>query len=360
MFSFTYIFAALKRELPNSLTPVLFIFVALVVLGLSATTQAAIFTWDGGGSGTRWDTAGNWVGDPTWVKNSADTQVIFHAPGAADLTSRVGEFYTIGSLEFNTNATNAVHIELRNNNGANRTLTLGNATVAPTITVQSSGNVTHVLGSDSRGSVVLGNDLTVAIDGTTGTKFAISRPITESSSGSYGIIKQGTGLLNLNAVNSYSGGTTLSAGTLALGSGGSIDDSSSIEIGAGAEFDVTSLSSYAMLSTQPFTFDLDPAGGGSAGLLDATGTILDIANGNVSFNPLDTLDDPFYVLANYGSLTGTQFASVTAPAGYTIDYNYLNGNQIALTAAAVPEPSTFALAALGLFGLAFFGWRKKK
>ena len=56
------------------------------------------------------------------------------------------------------------------------------------------------------------------------------------------------------------------------------------------------------------------------------------------------LDDPAYVFASYGSLTGSQFASVVdLPSGYQIDYAY-QGNSIALI--PVPEPATLALAAI--------------
>jgi len=326
---------------------------AMFLCASGGATQAAIFTWNGDhGSSNKWNKADNWVDDIALV-SSVDSDVVFNAPGAARLNNMLSDSFIIGSLEFNANATSAVNIQLRNSNNAHRTLTLGSATVAPTITVQSSGVVTHVIGSTARGSVILGNNLTVTIDGATGTELAIGRAI----KGGYGITKKGTGVLNFNAANTYTGGTTLSAGTLALGSGGSINDSSSVSIGAGAIFDVSAKSSYAMSGLQPFTFVLEGDATGSAGLLEAAG--LDISSAIVDFNIVNPLDDSVYVLAEYTGLTG-EFASATAPTGYAIDYAYNGGTQIALTATAIPEPSSLALLWLGLSSLFFARFRHRR
>jgi len=43
------------------------------------------------------------------------------------------------------------------------------------------------------------------------------------------------------------------------------------------------------------------------------------------------------VFAKYASLSGA-FSSISGlPSGYSLDYNYLGGNQIALVSGAVPE-----------------------
>jgi autotransporter-associated beta strand protein len=157
------------------------------------------------------------------------------------------------------------------------------------------------------------------------------------------LTKNGTGTLELAAANTYSGGTIVSAGTLAVGASGSINNSTRVDIKAGATFDTTA-QSFVMLGSQTFNFTLDPTTGGSAGLLDAAS--LDISLGVVTFTTLGSLDDTVYILANYTGLVGTQFASVTAPTGYTINYGYNGGTQIALQ--IVPEPGSTAMILFGL------------
>ena len=85
---------------------------------------------------------------------------------------------------------------------------------------------------------------------------------------------------------------------------------------------------------------------------------LNITNAALDFNKLSVaaLSGGPYIFASYGSLTGTAFASVAhLPTGFSINYNYLSGNQIALvsagsgsgaslgSAAAVPEPTALLL-----------------
>jgi hypothetical protein len=85
-------------------------------------------------------------------------------------------------------------------------------------------------------------------------------------------------------------------------------------------------------------------------VLDNTGSSLDIGAGTVDFDATAGLTDQAYIFAKYGSLLGSSFASVQdLPSGYTIDYNYLGGNQIALV--AIPEPSGLILLGAGCLAL---------
>lgn len=60
--------------------------------------------------------------------------------------------------------------------------------------------------------------------------------------------KRGIGTWTLTAANGYDGITTLLAGTLALGGGGSISNSSQIAISAGATLDVSAIANFALSS----------------------------------------------------------------------------------------------------------------
>ena len=149
------------------------------------------------------------------------------------------------------------------------------------------------------------------------------------AAGDLGITKIGTGTLTLAGANTYSGTTTVSAGTLALGAAGSVNNTSGITLAAGALLDTTAKSSYAMpASPKSITFHVDGAGAGSCGRIHAAG--LDITSAVVVLTVDNPLDDPAYILADYTSCTGSAFASVTPPEGYTLDYAYNGGTQIAL------------------------------
>ena len=157
---------------------------------------------------------------------------------------------------------------------------------------------------------------------------------TGSTGGNSTLTKTGEGVQFLEGVNTYTGSTVISGGSLALGTTGSIASSASVTIGAGATLDVSGQSSYVIPASQPLTFGIDPAGSGSAGKIMADG--LNITDAAVTLSPAATLDDAVYVLATYLSLSGTQFASVSGlPSGYEIDWDY-EGNKIALVSTGAP------------------------
>ena len=71
-----------------------------------------------------------------------------------------------------------------------------------------------------------------------GDALTISSVVSNAAS-TAGLTKTGSGLLTLNATNAYVGPTTISAGTLALGATGLLAAASSVNIAAGATFDVS-------------------------------------------------------------------------------------------------------------------------
>jgi len=95
-----------------------------------------------------------------------------------------------------------------------------------------------------------------------------------ATAGTVALAITGSGTVTLNTANPYHGSTTISGGTLALGSSGSINNSPSISIASGATFDVSQISSYTLgsgttlsasgSSGNPAT--INGAGGGSVSL----------------------------------------------------------------------------------------------
>jgi autotransporter-associated beta strand protein len=133
----------------------------------------------------------------------------------------------------------------------------------------------------------------------------------------------------LTGANLYTGATTITGGTLALASTGSIDSSTALTIAAGAELDTTAkTTSQALPATVVIGLNGTAA---TSGLIDATGKALDVDGATVTFNVSGTLTAPSYVLANYGSISGTAaFASVTPPGGYTVNYGTGSNSTITL------------------------------
>jgi fibronectin-binding autotransporter adhesin len=217
---------------------------------------------------------------------------------------------------------------------SNGTLQIGNGTdagsIGSTSAITNNSALVYNVGSGTR---------------TIGATISGSGSLTQNSSG---------GSLILAGDNTYNGSTAVNAGTLLLSASGSISNSSAVNMNAEATFDTTA-QSFTMLGSQTFKFTLDPTGTGSAGLWKSGS--LSIGSGSVDFETLGALDDPAYVIAEYGSLTGTAFNTVAnLPGGYFIDYNYNNMNQIALV---VPEPGTLALT-LGGLGLLYLLRRTRK
>jgi autotransporter-associated beta strand protein len=161
------------------------------------------------------------------------------------------------------------------------------------------------------------------------------------------------------AGNDYTGTTHVGAGTLALGAAGAIGNSTVVQVDAGATFDVSAQSPHTIGSVAPQTLKGDGAvtgsviiASGSKLAVDYDGSAMDslaisgalnITNATVDFNQIGSaLTAGAHVFASYGSLSGATFASVLdLPAGFSIDYNYLSGNQIALVGAPAGLPGDY-------------------
>jgi len=92
----------------------------------------------------------------------------------------------------------------------------------------------------------------IAGDGTlTGSSYAVqSGSVNAKLGGAAGLTKTTIGTVTLGANNSYSGRTTISAGKLALSSGGSIAQSTVIDVDSSAVFDVSGVVGYTLANGQ--------------------------------------------------------------------------------------------------------------
>jgi hypothetical protein len=206
--------------------------------------------------------------------------------------------------------------------------------------------------------------------------------------GGLAVVQEGPGKTILTGTSSYTGNTTILSGTLALqAAANNIASSGTVAVATGAAFDVsgvtsgfvlasgqtltgagtvtgaTEIAAGAMLApgtsglgTLTFTDNLSIFGtlaielsGTTSDLLDVSGGALTLGAGStLDLTSLSSLSGTAHVLASYGSLSGTFSAVSGLPQYYWVDYNYLGGNQIAIV---VPEPSSLALAGIGLAAL---------
>lgn len=105
-------------------------------------------------------------------------------------------------------------------------------------------------------------------DGTAADDLVVSGAITPGLPGG-GIIKNGPGKLVLNSVNTYTGGTTVNAGVLVIGSTGSIANSNQVTIASGGQLDVSALlGGFSLAGAQTLT-----GGHSGSAFNDVVGTV---------------------------------------------------------------------------------------
>jgi len=122
------------------------------------------------------------------------------------------------------------------------------------------------------------------------------------SGGVSGVTKTGAGVVQLNGVNTHGGSTIINVGTLALGATATIPNTTNISVAAGATFDVSAVSPFALGSSQAL--------GGSG---TVNGSVTD--SGGSQFNPggINTI----------GTLTITP--DLTLAGGDTLNFDFSAG-----------------------------------
>jgi autotransporter-associated beta strand protein len=146
-------------------------------------------------------------------------------PSQVQFSALDGGFGAIGADRVVNLGGNSAQLSWGYNKFAPWTLVLGSPNADATVDFQNPvdfGNYDRTVRVDN-GSAPIDAELSGALSGAGG-----------------GLTKTGTGTLALNANNTYSGPTTISAGTLALGSAGSLT-SNLINVGPGATFDVSAV-----------------------------------------------------------------------------------------------------------------------
>ena len=235
---------------------------------------------------------------------------------------------------------------------------------------------------------------TVTVTGPSGATSTATATIAANVSG--GLTKLGANTLTLTGASTYTGATTITTGTLALGVGGSVTNSSQITVGTtvgtGATFDVSAIT-FTSPASQTLTGLGTVAGGanmltlagtlspgatpntGDIGtltinttgtlsltgttnfditnamtkdLITATGANLSLGNGSIlTLRGTVTAGTTYTLVSGLTSETGSYTTVNGAPAGTTPTFTFTGGNYN-VTFNAVPEPSTWAMGVVGL------------
>lgn len=197
-------------------------------------------------------------------------------------------------------------------------VTIGGLTVsAGNVTISSSGSGTLALAAASIFDVAASSSLTIST----------------ALSGGFGLSKTSAGTLTFSNSNSYTGATTISAGTLALSGSGSIAASSGVA--NSATFDISATTSGASIQS------LTGAGGTTLGsktltLTNASGTYSGVLSGTGGALTLST--------AGTATLTGTNTYTGATTIGSSTTLA-LSGSGSVATSSGVANSGTFDISA---------------
>jgi fibronectin-binding autotransporter adhesin len=295
----------MKKHYPR--TSFSLFFTALLVLGHTAELYAQTDTWDATQNTTGGSDGSNvWNGaiTPDWYNGS--TAVGWVNDGTVSASIGVSSAGTVGSPDTITiSSANTINVA---------SITFNNVT--PYLSAATGENTGYTIAATNSTSILNLEGTGQIVDNTAATTVSI---IGAAITGSAGLTKSGTGTLALTGIDTYTGGTTVSTGTLQIGNGGStggiignITDNSVLAFdNTGLTPMTTTTSSGGVITHTPNTIS------GSGSVLLMTGTLM--LPGADSYQGGTTVNGGTLQIGNASSLGSASNPLVVN--GGTIDLN---------------------------------------
>jgi len=273
-----------------------------VASGAALVMATGVATWSNNISGTgRWQVGTGTGSQSTELDGnySAFNGTLEVATGGAKIVLSTPANYPAASATLQLDANEAVYLA-GGGTFASAIQMYGGVTGEPLGQLRLGG----AAGSQLSGALTLLGNTTIGVN--SGQTITISGGI----GGNFGFTKLSAGSLILSGNNTYTGNTVISAGTLALGAAGSINNSASLSLAAGATFDVSAISTYNLSSNT----SLSASGSGTAATIKgAGGGVVNLGASPVTLT-YDGADPALTISQGTLSLEGNPFTVNTANA----------------------------------------------
>ena len=299
------------------------------------------------GGGTLLYTGSNGSTDRNFTLTAGTTSVIDVSSAGTTLTFSGGGAATSGGLTKNGSGT--LVLAVSNDYTGDTTINSGilqiggNNRISDSSTLRVNGGTFNIVNSDDTvAGVVLSANGTIS--GTSGVLSSASDFILESGTaaailgGPVGVNKTTSGTVILSAANTYSGTTTISAGTLQIGNGGTTGALST---------------SSAITNDGKLTFNRSNTitqGTNFASVISGTGHVTQVGTGTLSFNGTNTYTGLTTISAGILALNSAASNNATISGdilinGGTLNYGSTINDQISNSATVTLSSGSFALAA---------------
>ena len=212
------------------------------LLGAAPAAFATTYAWNGNGDDMNWSEGANWQGGVTPVDNSFDTVLTFS--GSSPYPLHDGGPFELNGLVFGGTSSSFV---IGSPPSTNSSITKGDGPLEFSTNFKG-GDPSLTLNGNS-GTVTI-NDA-IVLDATlmiNGSSDGIALTLGGVISGAGGLTMSNVGTATLSGANTYTGGTTVQAGTLVASNNGNALSTGTVAIGSGATVALSNSSTSTTVS----------------------------------------------------------------------------------------------------------------